>query len=379
MARTTLTAARVTALRARKSAYDTRDSKLTGFGVRVLPSGRKRFFIHCQHRGERVWRIVGDANSMSVGEARRRAEELLAAIRRGEDAPPRSGETLFEVVAETVFERYQRVWKVGTLEVNRGYLRNQILPCFSGRPVADIDSWEVRNWFASLRATPVAADRSMPVLSVIMREAEAMGLRPEGSNPCRGIRRYRRKGRVRFLSDDEIRRLAAALSAHAERKPLQVAAVRLLLMTGCRKSEILTLRWSDYREGRLFLCDRKTGARKVPLNSQARSILERQPRDASPFVFPSPRNPGRPYSDNLALWYRVRREADIEDVRLHDLRHTHASHAVMNGVPVPVVSRMLGHSNVCMTLRYAHLDDREIEAAAERIGRTVAAIMDMDE
>ena len=282
-------------------------------------------------------------------------------------------------VAETVFKRYQRVWKVGTLEVNRDYLRNQILPSFSGRPVADIDSREVRNWFASLRATPVAADRSMPVLSVIMREAEAMGLRPEGSNPCRGIRRYRRKGRERFLSDDEIRRLSAALSAHAERKPLQVAAIRLLLLTGCRKSEILTLRWFDYRERRLFLRDSKTGARKVPLNSQARCILERQPRDASPFVFPSPRNPGRPYSNNFALWYRVRREAGIEDVRLHDLRHSHASHAVMNSVPVPVVSRMLGHSNVRMTLRHAHLGDREIEAAAERIGRSVAAIMDMAE
>ena len=108
MSRITLTAARVTALRPRKSAYDTRDSKLNGFGVRVLPSGRKRFFIHCQHRGERVWRVVGDANSMSVGEARRRADEMLAAIRRGEDAPPHPGETLFETAAEIVFERYQR-------------------------------------------------------------------------------------------------------------------------------------------------------------------------------------------------------------------------------------------------------------------------------
>ena len=119
MARITLTAARVTALRTRKSAYDTRDGKLTGFGVRVLPSGRKRFFIHCQHRGERVWRVVGDANSMTVEEARRRADEMLAAIRRGEDALPHPGETPFEAVAEIVFERYQRVWNVGTLEVNR--------------------------------------------------------------------------------------------------------------------------------------------------------------------------------------------------------------------------------------------------------------------
>ena len=94
-------------------------------------------------------------------------------------------------------------------------------------------------------------------------------------------------------------------------------------------------------------------------------------------MFPSPRDPGRPRGVQLSLWYRIRREAGIEDVRLHDLRHTHASHAVMNGVPVPVVSRLLGHSNVRMTLRYAHLGDREIEAAAERVGRAIAEIMDL--
>ena len=127
----------------------------------------------------------------------------------------------------------------------------------------------------------------------------------------------------------------------------------------------------------LTLADSKTGPRNVPLNAGARRILERQPQCGSPFVFPSPRDPARPRGLNLPLWYRVRREAGIEDVRLHDLRHTVASHAVMNGVPVPVVSRLLGHSNVRMTLRYAHLGDREIEAAAESIGQSIADIMDM--
>ena len=368
MARTTLTDARVRALRPRKSAYDTRDSKLTGFGVRVLPSGRKRFFIHFQHRGERVWKIVGDASSMSVGEARPRAGAMLTAIRRGEDAPRDPGETLLEAVAEMVFERYQRVWKAQTLEVNRGYLRNQILPCFAGRQVADIDSREVRNWFASLRATPVAADRSMPVLSVIMREAEAMGLRPEGSNPCRGIRRYRRKGRERFLSDDEIRRLSAALSAHAERKPLQAAAVRLLLLTGCRKSEILTLRWSDYREGRLFLRDSKTGPRTVWLSAPARKILDGIER-TSRWVFPAPRTGGPLGRSCLApFWSAIRAEAELNDVRLHDLRHTHASIAMRQGETVLVIGRLLGHRNAETTLKYTHPADAMVMDAAETVG-----------
>ena len=263
MPKVILTDARVKALRPRRTAYDIRDGKLKGFGVRVLPLGRKRFFVHCQHRGDRVWKIVGIAEGKTVGEARSRAVRTLAAIRCGEDPPRDPAETLFEAVAETVSERYRRLWKPRTLDVNRCYLKNQILPRFHGRQVADINRRDVRDWFASLRATPVAADRSMPVLSVIMREAEAMGLRPQGSNPCLGIRRYRRKGRARFLSDEEIRHLSARLSAHAETAPQQVAVVRLLLLTGCRKSEILTLRWSDYREGHLFLRDSKTGPRTV--------------------------------------------------------------------------------------------------------------------
>ena len=247
----------------RETSYDIRDGKLKGFGVRVTPSGRKRFFVHCQHHGQRVWKIVGDFGVFDLTEARSRATELLAAIRRGETAPVRPGEALFEAVAETVFQQYGQVWKPRTLLVNRGYLRNQILPHFAGRNVADIDRPAVRNWFAALAATPSAVDRSMPILSVIMREAEAMGLRPEGSNPCRNIRRCRRKGRERFLSDDEIRGLSAVLSAHADECPGQVAAIRLLLLTGCRKTEVLTLRWSDYREGKLFLPDAKSGRRTV--------------------------------------------------------------------------------------------------------------------
>ena len=255
--------ARVRALTPRKTAYDIRDRKLRGFGVRVLPSGGKRFFVHCQHRGERVRKIVGDAGTMSVVDARSRAPETLAAIRRGDQVSVQPDGSLFETVAETVFQRHERLWKASTLRVNQGYLRNRIMPHFVGSPIADISRRDVQNWFVSLHATPVAADRSMPVLSVIMKEAEAMGLRPDGSTPRRGIRRYRRKGRERFLTDGEVRRLGVALSDRADRQPLAVAVVRLLLLTGCRKNEILTLRWSDYRDGHLFLRDGETGPRTV--------------------------------------------------------------------------------------------------------------------
>ena len=319
MSNITLSDARVKAFKARKAAYDIRAGKLRAFGLRVLPSGAKRFFIHIQHRGTRVWKMVGDASAITVDEARARAGSLLAGIRGDADASPEA--TRFETVAETVFRRYSRVWKPQTFYVNRNYLHRQILPHFAGTPIADITRADVLRWFASRRATPVAADRSMPILSVIMSEAERMGIRPESSNPCRGIRRYRRKGRERYLTDAEIGHLAAVLAAHEGERPLEVAAVRLLLLTGCRKSEVLTLRWSDYREGCLFLPDSKSGPRTVWLSHAARSVLDRIER-TSAWVFPARRTHGPAGAEWLRhFWRRVRAEAGLPDVRLHDLRH----------------------------------------------------------
>ena len=371
MANLTFTDARIRALVPRKTAYAIRDGKIRGFGVRVTPAGRKRFFVHCQHDGRRVWKIVGDFDAIGVDEARSRAAAMLAAIGRGEAVPPRPEETLFEAVAGTVFRQYERLWKPGTLEVNRNYLKNQILPHFAGRPVAEIDAREVRGWFAALAATPVAADRSMPVLSVVMREAERMGFRPEGSNPCRGIRRYRRKARERFLSDDEIRRLSAKLSDRAADCPAQVAVIRLLLLTGCRKGEILTLRWSDYREGNLFLRDSKAGPRTVWLSTPARNVLDGLERTGR-WIFPSPRA-DRPCGEHWLdrFWWEVRAKAGIWDVRLHDLRHTHASIALRQGETVLAISRLLGHASAETTLKYTHSADAMAREAAEKLGNVL--------
>ena len=150
----TLSEARVKALKPRNAAYDIRDAKLRGFGVRVLPSGAKRFFVHAQHRGERVWRIVGDANAMKPDEARARTASMLGAIRGNADAPAPPEATRFEAVAEAVFRRYAHNWKAGTLHVNRIYLRRQVLPAFATRQIGDITRQYVQRWFASLRAPP---------------------------------------------------------------------------------------------------------------------------------------------------------------------------------------------------------------------------------
>ena len=363
-----LSEARIRALRSRPCAYDIRDAKLKGFGVRVLPSGAKRFFIHTQYRRQRVWKIVADADDMSIDEARTLAASLLIATRGGADARSSADETLFESVSDAVFQRYAQIWKPHTLYVNRSYFRRQLLPWFAGRQIADIGRQDVQRWFASLRATPVAADRSAPVLSVIFKEAELLGYRPEESNPCRGLKRYRRKGRERFLSDAEIRRLAAALSRDEAAYPLQVAAVRLLLLTGCRKGEIRTLRWSDYREGHLFLRDSKTGPRTVWLSGAARSVLERLDR-TSTWVFPGNGAnglPGRSWPQRF--WQRIRDKVHLSDVRLHDLRHAYASFALRRGESVLAIGRLLGHAAPQTTLKYTHLADTMVREAVEAVG-----------
>ncbi len=372
MATVRLTDARIRALKPLHTTRDIRDSDLKGFGIRIMPSGRRRFFIHTQCDGRRIWKIIGGPEEMSLQEARDAARSALAAIRTGKPAVTLPGETLFEVVAEDMFRRYSRHWKPSTCKINGYYLRNQILPWFGDMQIADITGKDVQDWHASLSATPVAADRSAPVLSVIMAQAEIHGYRSENSNPCTGIRRYRRAGRERFLSAAELRRLGGVLTRHEKACPLPAAIISLLLLTGCRSSEIRTLQWRDYRDGHLHLRDSKTGPRTVWLSSPAREVLTGLPR-ASRWMFPSRRIDG-PVSKPVVqkFWQRVRSEAGLDDVRLHDARHTYASIAIMAGETVPVVGRLLGHNDTATTLKYTHLAETVMRGAADTMGGVLA-------
>ena len=370
MPKSRLTQRRVDALKPGAKTLDVRDTVIQGFGVRVLPSGRKSYFLHRQTDGRRVWQSIGDVKDMTLERARERATSLLAPRPLDNDGstPAACGATPFEVVADEVLQRYQRFWKPGTQTVNRYYYRNQILPWFRGRAIADIARRDVRQWFASLHATPVAADRSVPVLSVILRQAELYGYRPEGSNPCTGIKRYRRRNRERFLDHDELRRLSRVLDKKVVNQTLMVTVVRLLLLTGCRRSEILTLKWADYREGHLFLRDSKTGPRTVWLSSHVRRILDGLPRRGS-WVFPSAC--GKSHMSKATLvrfWFDVRTEAALPDVRLHDLRHTYASVALAGGETILTIVKLLGHNDPATTLKYTHLADASLHEAAEALG-----------
>ncbi len=372
MPATRLTDARIKALKPLQATRDIRDSALKGFGIRIMPTGRKRYFIHTQHDGRRIWKIIGDPEQMGVKAARDAAGATLAAIRKDQPTVASPTETLFEVVAEEMFRRYSRHWKLSTREVNRHYLRKQILPWFGGMQIAEITGRDVQDWHASLHATPVAADRSAPVLSVIMAQAEIHGYRPDNSNPCTGIRRYRRAGRERFLSAAELRRLGGILARHGTDNPLPAAIIRLLLLTGCRASEIRTLLWRDYRDGHLHLRDSKTGQRTVWLSAPAREMLAGLPM-TSRWIFPSSRA-DMPVSLTMIqrFWQRVRSDAELDDVRLHDARHTYASIAIMAGETVPIVGRLLGHNDTATTLKYTHLAETVMRDAADAMGGVLA-------
>ena len=372
-----LTDAAVSRLRPGEREYTVWDTTVRGLGVRVRTTGGKSWILlHRSASGSR--RIsLGPVETASVAEARQACLARQAAP-EPEDraAPKRAVPLLRDFVAgewrQANFDRY----KPSTKNAFRVLLDGRILPAFGSRRLDRIAPAEVRRWFDEFsRTAPGNANHGLALLRQILNFAAACG--HLDTNPARDIQRNPRPVLTRFLSREEVGRLHRVLDRQTGRGRRQQAdVIRLLLLTGCRKGEIVQLRWLEVDDGRLILQESKTGRRTVPLNTQARAVLARQPRGTSPFVFPSPRDPSRPRSRNLALWYRVRCEAGIGDVRLHDLRHTVASHAVMNGVPVPVVSRLLGHSNVRMTLRYAHLGDRDIERAAEKVGQAIATIMD---
>ena len=367
-----LTDATVARLAPAAREYTVWDTRHAGLGARVRPSGHRSFVY--RRKGEDGARRItlGSAALTSVEEARSKCLAIESDAWRDETARI-SIPTFGEFVAGPGQACIERC-KPSTLKAVRWVLNAQLLPAFGSLPLDRITPAGVNRWFDEYsRTAPGGANHALSRLRRILNHSVECGHLQ--TNPARSVKRNPRPKLNRFLSREEILRLHRVLDRYGHARPSRVQqadVIRLLLLTGCRRSEILTLRWQDIDGDTLNLVDAKTGPRRVFLNAPARAILERQPRLGSAYVFPSPVDSRRPLSCNLRLWYSARREAGIEDVRLHDLRHTFASHAVLQGVPLPVVSRLLGHKRPSMTMRYAHVGDREIEAAAERIGSAIA-------
>ncbi len=367
----------VARLRQEAAEYTVWDTRMAGLGVRIRPSGQRAFIYLDSGGGSSKRRTLGQTMLMTVENAR---AECFAIQSDGIEARETVAKVpLFREFVAGVWrsECYERR-KPSSRRTADTILASQLLPTFGDVPLDRIDRRSVHLWFDRYSVTaPGGANRALDALRQIMNHAKAHG--HIETNPASRIRRNPVRRLNRFLSRIEIRRLHAELDRCAAENPSRAAQadiVRLLACTGCRHGEIRTLKWQEVGVGTLDLSDSKTGPRTVYLSRKAREIIERQPRTGSPYVFPSTNDPAQPVSQNHAFWQLVRTRAGIEDVRLHDLRHTFASYAVMQGIPLPTVARLLGHRKVSMTLRYAHVADRDVEAAAERVGKAMTEIME---
>ena len=357
------------------------DRDLAGFGVRVYASGRKVFVV--QTRGPRgpIRVTLGRYGQLLADDARKQAAQVIDRIKRGLEPFPAPVEP--ELTVAGLAERYMQ----GHVAVNcrkrtqasyRHIIQRHILPELGELPITEVDRSRVAQFHYRLRETPQAANTAVKVLSRMYSMAETWELAPPGRNPCRTVRRYKEVRRERFLSPGEYLKLGRVLKeaeGTGSVRPSAAAALRLLILTGCRKNEILQLRWDDVdRAAReLRLSDTKTGPRSVPLTPAVEAVLNGIPRKGdNPWVIAGKRA-GTHMVDVDTVWVRLRAKAELEDVRIHDLRHSWASRALALGESLSMIGKLMGHVQVATTARYAHLA-RDIEkAAAAKVGGSIGA------
>ena len=363
------------------------DRDLTGFGVRVYPTGGKVYIAQARGPDGPKRMTVGRHDVLHADQARQRAALIIARIKAGEEPVPlplaarvNGGPTVADLAARYLEEHVEVRLKPNTQRQVRGVLRRHILPALGKMPLVAIERVQVVDLQQKLCDRPVTANTAVKVLSHMYRLGEGWGMVPEGCNPCRSIEKYPERRRERFLTDAEFDRLGRVLDEAVDSgsaSPIAVAAIRLLMLTGCRKNEILTLRWTDVglEAGELHLGDAKAGPRTVHLPPTAVRLLKTLPRrEGCRWVFPGEDREGRFSGGGLDhVWQTVRTHAELEDVRLHDLRHSFASRALALGETLPVIGKLLGHSDIETTARYAHLAQDSLHETAERIAGSVAA------
>ena len=362
---------------------------LAGFGVKATPTGRKVYLVQYRLGGRkgRTRRItIGQHGAFTAEQARKKAKALLGEVAAGRDPAAERDKAKARKSFGEALDWFLDAHVDAKLKPNTAREYRRVIGLYIGdglrrRQVGDLERLDVSRLHNDLRDKPAQANRLLAVLSKFFNWAERQGLRPDGSNPCRHIEKYREKRRERFLSEGELARLGAALSdaeASKTATPWTVAAIRLLVLTGARLNEILTLRWEhvDFEHQQLRLPDSKTGAKSIFLNAPALEVLAAIPRIADNSFVVCGGKPGAHLINLQKPWRRIRKAADIEDVRIHDLRHSFASVAAMGGMSLPVIGSLLGHSQPQTTDRYAHLSADPLKAASDAIARRIAAAME---
>jgi len=359
------------------------DSSLTGFGLKVTPTGRKVYLI--QYRiGKRTRRVtLGVHGSITTEEARQKAKVQLGGVAAGIDPAAERDKAKSEFSIEDVFNHFEASHvkvhlKPETVKDYRRVFEQHIFPRFKHISVRNISKQDILRLHHDMRMTPYRANRTRAKMSKFFNWCEEYGYRKEFTNPTRFVKKYKERPRHRYLSTEEQERLGKALNQAEETQlasSYAVNAIRLLSLTGARLREITHLKWEyvNFERGTLELPDSKTGRKTIYLSAAAKDIIAQIPRQAdNPYVICGIVQ-GGPLINLQKPWSRIRKIADLEDVRMHDLRHTFASVAAMGGMSLPMIGALLGHSQPQTTARYAHFAANPLLEAAEKIGQKISA------
>ncbi|MBA3814349.1 MAG: tyrosine-type recombinase/integrase [Alphaproteobacteria bacterium] len=358
------------------------DSSLKGFGVIVLPSGRRTYCIQYRNQNRVLKRLkIGVHGQLTTEEARALARKHLASTAHGEDPSQDKKEiqALFGMqdLAKDYIERHGQKKREKSLKEDQKLLKNIIMPSLGSVKVANVSRRDVEGLHLRLKDTPYQANRAVSLLSKMFTLAISWGWRLD--NPAQGIEKYQEEKRDRWLNDEELQRLWSVLDKYPEN--LTGYVFKFLLLTGARKSEALKATWDqfDFEKGIWVKPSHLTKQKKkeyLPLSDRALSLLEslKKLTSESIYLFPG-RKAGEPLKEIKKFWATVLKEAKLEDVRVHDLRHTHASHLVSSGLSLTIVGKLLGHTQASTTQRYAHLADDSLRKATEVFGNKVDQLM----
>ncbi len=361
------------------------DSGLSGFGVKTLPSGRKTYIVQYRVGGRagRTRRIsLGVHGNVTTELARVEAKKLLGQVAIGIDPladkdAAKNAKTVEDILKIFLAEHVDVKLRPGSIEAYHNVAQKKLPPSFKKMPIKKVVRQDVARLHHAMHHMPCSANKTLAVLSKFFNWAEKYGYRDDHTNPCRHVQKYKETPRQRFLSPEEQQHLGDAFNKAEHEKLATIYAIdalRVICLTGARLREILHLKWDyvDLGRGVLNLPTSKTGPKTIYLNEAAIEILHKTIRQVeNPFVFCG-LIPGKPIHEIQKAWQRIRRIAGLEDVRIHDLRHTFASVAVMNGMSLPMIGALLGHSQPRTTARYAHIASDPMREAAERIGKQIS-------
>jgi integrase len=384
------------------------DADIAGFGVCAFPSGSKVYVVQFRKDGRSRRIAIGDHGRLTPDEARSEAKKLLGAVEVGVDpiAERRAarGVRTFREVADEFMSRHVGAKRKGRTKYEYDRLLNvHLLPTLGSRRITDIRRVDIARLHSRLAGRPIAANRSIGLVSSIWNWAARHDEVKAADNPARGIDRNPEQKRERFLTTDEFARLGDALgraetvglpwsvdaanpkSKHAAKQenrrtiadPFAVAAIRLLIFTGARLREILHARWEnvDFERGIIHLQDSKTGRKPIYLSAAALNIIASLPRiEGNPFIVPGGKD-GAPRADLKRPWASITRAAGLDGLRIHDLRHSFASIGAGASMGLPIIGRLLGHSQPQTTARYSHLHADPLRRAADAIGSQISAAM----